>query len=104
VNTVIVITVIVKKEGITAIVFTITVISLTITIVLVPSVATWSSIWTIVKLAVLKGWQTRQLDFVLAYTQADVETDLYMEIPQGFQMKGKDQECVLKLKKDLYGQ
>jgi hypothetical protein len=54
--------------------------------------------------ATLKGWQTRQLDFVLAYTQADVETDLYMETPKGFQMKGKDQEYVLKLKKNLYGQ
>jgi hypothetical protein len=56
------------------------------------------------KLAALKGWQIRQLAFVLAYNQANVETDVYMEIPRGFQMKGKDQAYVLKLKKKLYSQ
>ena len=35
-------------------------------------------------LALIHGWHTRQLDFVLAYPQAPVECDLYMEIPKGF--------------------
>ena len=48
--------------------------------------------WPIVRffliLSILKGWKTQQLDFVLAYTQADVETDLYMKIPTGYNKPG----------------
>ncbi len=53
---------------------------------------------------------TRQLDFVLAYTQADIERDLYMKLPPGFTVPGRvitDQDrkdYVLKLEKNLYGQ
>ena len=32
--------------------------------------------------ALIKGWYTKQLDFVLAYTQADIERDLYMRFPR----------------------
>jgi hypothetical protein len=35
-------------------------------------------------MAAIHGWVTRQLDIVLAFPQAPVETDLYMEIPYGF--------------------
>jgi Reverse transcriptase (RNA-dependent DNA polymerase) len=54
----------------------------------------------------LYGWKTHQLDFVLAFPQAPVETDIcYMEIPAGFGLKGKGKrECVLKLVNNLYGQ
>jgi hypothetical protein len=50
------------------------------------------------------------LDFVLAYTQADIERDLYMKLPAGFTVPGKtitDQDrknYALKLEKNLYGQ
>ena len=69
-------------------------------------VVTWSSIRLFLIVSLLKGWHTRQLDFVLAYTQADVETDLYMEIPKGFQVTGDvDRKAyALKLIKNLYGQ
>jgi hypothetical protein len=61
-------------------------------------------------MAVLNNWHTRQLDFVLAYTQADIERDLYMKLPPGFNIPGKAmseqgrKDYVLKLEKNLYGQ
>ena len=41
---------------------------------------------------------------MLAYTQADVECDLYMEVPKGFEVVGEPSDYVLKLKKNLFGQ
>jgi hypothetical protein len=61
-------------------------------------------------LAMLNKWHTRQLDFLLAYTQADIERDLYMKIPAGFVVSGKAlseeerKKYALKLEKNLYGQ
>jgi hypothetical protein len=61
-------------------------------------------------LALLTNWHTRQLDFVLAYTQADIERDLYMKLPAGFTVPGRTiteqnrRHYVLKLEKNLYGQ
>ena len=66
-------------------------------------VVSWESVRAILTLALTKGWVTRQIDFVLAYPQADVECDLYMEIPRMCHVKGDKKEHVLKLKKNLYG-
>jgi Reverse transcriptase (RNA-dependent DNA polymerase) len=43
-------------------------------------VASWASIRLIMNAAVLQGWDSRQLDFVLAFPQAPVETDIYIWI------------------------
>ena len=67
-------------------------------------VATWSSIRLILNMAARLGWKTRQLDFVQAYPQAPIETDLYMEIPKGFLVNGDRTTYVLKLVKNIYGQ
>jgi hypothetical protein len=67
-------------------------------------VVKWSSIRLFLTLAVVKGWHTRQVDFVLAYPQADIETELYMEIPQGFEFEGSKKTHCLRLLKNLYGQ
>ena len=45
-------------------------------------VAAWSTIRLILTLAYIHGWSTRQIDYVMAYTQADCETELYMKIPR----------------------
>jgi hypothetical protein len=55
-------------------------------------------------IASIKKWHSRQVDFVLAYPHADIETDLYMEIPKGFELQDQDEPYCLKLKKNLYGQ
>ena len=39
----------------------------------------WSTIRLFLIFFLLKGWKTRQLDFVLAYPQADVPKETYME-------------------------
>jgi hypothetical protein len=68
-------------------------------------VVAWPVIRFFLILSLLRGWETRQLDFVLAYTQADVETDLYMRIPTGYERDGITPKThALKLLKNLYGQ
>jgi histone deacetylase 1/2 len=67
-------------------------------------VVKWSSIRLFLMLAAIKKWQTRQVDFVLAYPHADIETDLYMDLPRGFEIQDSTAPYCLKLKKNLYGQ
>ena len=68
-------------------------------------VVTWFSIRLILILAIINKWYTRQVDFVLAYPQADIEFDMYMELPHGIETKhGNGKTHVLKLLKNLYGQ
>ena len=51
-------------------------------------VATWGTIRIILIMALMGRWQTRQIDYVLAYTQADAEcTNMYMRIPKGFKVE-----------------
>ena len=50
-------------------------------------------------MSILLGLQTRQVDYIAAFVQADIDTDVYVEMPRGFAQPGK----VLKLKKSLYG-
>ena len=53
----------------------------------------------------LHGWHTKQLDYVLAYPQAPVERDLFMKIPEGFEIEnGKNLDYVLKIHRNIYGQ
>ena len=63
----------------------------------------WSSIRFFLVQSLINGWHTRQIDFVVAYPQADVECDLYLEIPQGFEFEGSRKTHCLKLIKNLYG-
>jgi hypothetical protein len=67
-------------------------------------VATWPSIRMLLTMSLMFGWETRQVDYVLAYTQAAIETDLYMKLPRGFEVDGSPDDYVLLLKANLYGQ
>jgi hypothetical protein len=50
-------------------------------------------------------WALQQVDFVMAYLQAFVETDIYMELPQGIKTAtGNSKDQVLKLLKNIYAQ
>jgi hypothetical protein len=66
-------------------------------------VVNWFSIRLFLVISILQGWHTRQIDFVLAFPQADVECDMYMEVPPGFDVKGAKKKYCLKLKKNIYG-
>jgi hypothetical protein len=50
-------------------------------------VVTWFSIRLLLVLSILNNWHTRQVDFVLAYTQADIKFNMYMELPMGIETK-----------------
>ena len=65
-------------------------------------VASWPTIRMALIMALLNGWKTKQIDYVLAFPQADAECKMFMKLPKGFEVKG-DEEYVLKLNKNLYG-
>jgi hypothetical protein len=68
-------------------------------------VVNWFSLRTLLTLSLLNSWYTRQIDFILAYPQAPIEFDMYMELPKGVEMHdGNRKTHVLKLLKNLYGQ
>jgi hypothetical protein len=68
-------------------------------------VVNWFSIRLTLVLSLIYQWKTRQIDFVLAFPQADLECELYMELPRGLIFEGchRDTYC-LKLLKNLYSQ
>ncbi len=48
---------------------------------------------------------SQSIDLTLTYPQADLDVNIYLELPMGFQLEGgfDKKEFVLKLKKNLYG-
>lgn len=54
-------------------------------------------------LSVLHDLDTRSIDFVLAFPQAELDIDVYKELPFGFEGPNSNQKYVLKLNKNLYG-
>ena len=68
-------------------------------------VVTWFAIRLMIVMGIIFYWALCQVDFVMAYPQAPIETDIYMELPQGIQTKtGNSKDHVLKLLKNIYGQ
>jgi hypothetical protein len=69
------------------------------------TVVTWFAIWLMIVFAILFKRVMRQIDFVMAYPQAPIEMDMYMELPQGIQTKhGNSKDHVLMLLRNIYGQ
>ncbi len=64
------------------------------------------SVKLLLVIAKIHGLESKLIDFVLAFPQADLDIDIWMELPIGFQMiedPDQSQLYVLKLKKNLYG-
>lgn len=61
-----------------------------------------SSIRVVLGLAASLNLEIEQLDVKTAFLHSDLKEDIYMEKPEGFKVKGKE-EYVCKLKKCLYG-
>ena len=55
-------------------------------------------------LCLMLGWKSKQVDFVLTFPQANIEHDMYMELPAGIIPKDRNKDYVLLLRKNLYGQ
>ena len=68
-------------------------------------VASWPTIRLLLSIAIINNWPTKQIDFVMAYPQADIKTDnVFMEVPKGFEIEGASpKEFVLHVKKNVYG-
>jgi hypothetical protein len=70
-------------------------------------VVSWGATRFFLTLATNNNWHTRQLDFVMAFTQANVERELFVELPKHFTMPGTNityedrDKYVLKLNKNL---
>ena len=65
-----------------------------------------TSVRMLLTLATVHKWHTTQIDYVLAYPQAPVEREIYMELPKGLDYEGgvSRKTHVLKLVRNLYGQ
>jgi hypothetical protein len=68
-------------------------------------VVTWFAIRLMIIFGVVFCWALCQVDFVMAYPQAPIEMDIYMELPQGIQTAHRNsKDHVLKLEKNIYSQ
>ena len=68
-------------------------------------VVTWQTVLFFLILSILLGWQSRQLDFVMAYPQAPAEMPLYMRLLQGYKRNGITRKThALRLLRNVYGQ
>jgi hypothetical protein len=70
-------------------------------------VVTWASVHLLLIVAKIHGLESKIIDFVLEFPQADLNVPVYMELPAGVNPVGISDEnpChyVLKLNKSLYG-
>jgi hypothetical protein len=61
-----------------------------------------TSIRTILSLVVVEYLHLEQLDVKTTFLYGDLEEDIYMQHPHGYEVKGKE-NLVCRLKKSLYG-
>ena len=59
----------------------------------------------ILTISEIAGWESWKIDYVLAFSQAPIDQDLYLHLPAGFNVTNNplNKEYVLKLEKNLYG-
>ena len=67
-------------------------------------VMSWTTVRCIFVLALLLGWHMQSIDFIMAYTQAKVKTDIYVTLPKGTTIPNVDpSKHLLQLRQSLYG-
>ena len=69
-------------------------------------VVSWQTLRLFFIHSILKGWHSKQMDFVLAYPHAPAEVPSYMRFPKGYEFKDRISEDThaLKITKNIYGQ
>ncbi len=69
-----------------------------------PPTVRYTSLSVILAIACIIDWEIEQMDVASTFLHADVESEIYMEQPQGYGAYGeKGQPLVCHLKKALYG-
>ena len=64
----------------------------------------WPTVRSVLVMAASLGWESRQVDFISAFCQAEQKEPLYLELPQHYKVAGREHEdLVSSLKKSLYG-
>jgi hypothetical protein len=66
------------------------------------SAAKWNTIQLTLALATQKGWKVHQMDVKSDFLNGDLQEDVYMQQPPGFEIEGQEHK-VCKLIKDFYG-
>ena len=68
-------------------------------------VANWSTVRLIIMTAKMAGRESRKIDYVIVFSQAPTDSDVYLHLPAGFHIDGEDENEThfLKLKNNLYG-
>ncbi len=64
------------------------------------------SVCLLLAIAHIHGLDSKSIDFVLAFPQAKIDINIWMEIPEGMEPLGDKSNCckyTLKLNKSLYG-
>ncbi len=68
-------------------------------------IVTWFSIRLLIVIGIIFCWALCQVDFIMAYPQALIECNMYIEPPQGIQVsEGDSKYYLLKLIKNICGQ
>ena len=65
-------------------------------------VVNWTTVRLLMTISLIENLYTQSIDFTLAFPQANVEAEIFMELPIGFK-SSEDGDYVLKLVKNLYG-
>jgi hypothetical protein len=68
-------------------------------------VVTWFTIRLLIVFGILFNWALCKVDFFMAYPQAPIEMDMFMELLTGIHTShGNSKDHVLKLLANIYGQ
>ena len=67
-------------------------------------VAKLTSIRTVLALAAREDWELENMDVDTAFLKSDIQEEIYIRQPRGFELSGPNgEELVCKLKKSIYG-
>ena len=67
-------------------------------------VVNWISVKAILTRSILRELQTKSVYFVLAYTQSDVKTEIFMELPIGFEVEVAHlREWIIRPEQKIFG-
>ena len=54
-------------------------------------VVNWSTVRSIIIVADMAGWESRNIDYALSFSQALIDSDFYLHVPAGFHVDDEDE-------------